>query len=229
MWIPAQVRLGQVRPRLGQTSEMINRSAQAIIEKAEPRLRALLSEERTKLSDSVNSGLPYAGLAAATFLASSYLVPKKDETARFVGYGISAALLGVGVWTAWKGITTPPPLPPAPTPEDPGIIGEVLSTLVDPTSRKLAAAIVAEAEPRVRKIMAESGQKLSDVTSSVIPWWALAAATCIGSMFLIPESMPAGKAAAYAASAGSFLFGIHQAAETLEAPVDPVQEGTVTP
>ena len=76
--------------------------AQAIVREAEPKVRALVDDERAKLGSAVESSLPYLGASALTFLATAYFVPDNMNGWKVAGYMTSVAGLLIG---AWRGLS----------------------------------------------------------------------------------------------------------------------------
>lgn len=68
-------------------------AARSLVREAEPAVRAIVDDERRRLSEAATGAAPYAGLAAAAFLATAYFVPDRRPAAKALGYGASAGLL----------------------------------------------------------------------------------------------------------------------------------------
>lgn len=75
-------------------------AARALVVESEPRLRAILDEERARASSAVKAALPFGVGSLAVFLATAFLVKPGDKTMKTAGYSASALLLGAGAWTA---------------------------------------------------------------------------------------------------------------------------------
>jgi len=76
--------------------------AQAIVREAEPKVRALVDDERAKIGSAVENSLPYLGISAAAFLATAYFVPDGKNSWKAAGYMSSVAALLIG---AWRGLS----------------------------------------------------------------------------------------------------------------------------
>lgn len=76
------------------------RAAKAVVDQAEPRLRAILEEERVRIATAVQAGVPFWVGGLAALLATLFLVPEKDTTWKALGYSGSALLAGAGSWLA---------------------------------------------------------------------------------------------------------------------------------
>jgi hypothetical protein len=83
---------------------VVQKAAQALVAEAEPRVRAIVDEERARLAGAAMKGLPFALGALAVFLTTSFLVRDENRIAKAVGYSGSALLLGAGAWTTLSGI-----------------------------------------------------------------------------------------------------------------------------
>jgi hypothetical protein len=210
-WTPVPYRPALGGPKLAQTST-IDKTAKSVVAAAEPRLREVIGEERARLANAVLIALPYAGISVVTSLATSYLIPSASKNAKIVGYGLSIATLGVGVWQAVEALAKVEKVAVAP-PAGSGTVQDILSSLTDSASQQFAAAIVAAAEPRVRQIIEEERTRASDVVQTLVVWEAAAIAAFLGTSYLVPEDVPALKAGGYLVSAGSALLGMYQAAE----------------
>lgn len=76
--------------------------AQVVVSEAEPKVRAIIDEEKARLNEAFLSVLPFAGLSAGGFLATAFLVPEHKRGWKFGGYLTSTAALLLGLW---KGLT----------------------------------------------------------------------------------------------------------------------------
>ena len=73
---------------------MVQGLARAVVAEAEPKVRALVSDERARLGTAGEAALPWGALAAAAFFATMYLVPSDLPAAKMAGYtGTAAALI----------------------------------------------------------------------------------------------------------------------------------------
>lgn len=195
--------------RLGQISQsVVNQAARSVVVEAEPRLRAVIRDERQQFADAGKSALPFLALSAAGFVGTSFFV--KSTKGRLLGYGASALMLGVGLWTAFDIYAgSGEPTPPAEAGVDIPFVGDV--------GRQLARSVVAEAEPAIRGIVQDERKILSEAAGSTLPWFAGATASLVGTAFLVPEDIKWGKAVGYTTSALLALFGVYQGLETTAA------------
>jgi len=74
--------------------------AKSVVAEAEPRVREIVRDEKLHLAEAAKTGLPWAGLSTAAFLATAFLVPDSNPVAKMAGYGAAAALLIGGAWGA---------------------------------------------------------------------------------------------------------------------------------
>lgn len=76
----------------------IQQASQAIVTAAEPKVRALVDEERRKLADSALTALPFVVASLGAFLSTLFLVEPENKSVKAVGYAGSTLLLGAGAW-----------------------------------------------------------------------------------------------------------------------------------
>jgi len=191
--------------RLGQSDSLLREVARNVVAEADPRVRDIISEERTRVAQAAKLGLPFAALSGLAFLGTTYAVPVEARSARVVGYAASAGFLGLSLWLAVDRLADVRPEPAGPGGGGP--TGGLLTAVAQPLASQLAQAVVSEAEPRVRAIVADEKAKLSSAGKAVLPWAAAGAAALAGTMFLVPDKLKIGKAAGYAAGALLVLIG----------------------
>lgn len=75
-------------------------AARALVVESEPRLRAILDDERARLGHALKAALPFGVGSLAVLLATVFLVDPANKTLKAAGYSTSALLLGGGAWTA---------------------------------------------------------------------------------------------------------------------------------
>jgi len=90
---PTQAPAGAVPPLVAQ-------AAQAIVDSADPKIRAIVQEERSRAAAAAEAGLPLAGAGALALLLSATLVPADSEMLKVLGYAGSIVLLTAGAWVA---------------------------------------------------------------------------------------------------------------------------------
>lgn len=182
--------LGIARPRLGQFGGLTDSLAKSIVDQAEPATRRVIRDERNRLAEALIGGIPFAAIAAIGGVATLYLVSPESKSAKFVGYSMSAAALGLGAWWSFSRLTetsTPPPPPGS------GIASDVATTA--------ALAIVTQAEPKIRQIVEEERSRISEAAQIGIPFWGVAALGVAVTAFLVKDDAPAMKVVGYGASA----------------------------
>ncbi len=81
---------------------MVQGLAQAVVAEAEPKVRALVSDERARLGSAGEAALPAAALAAAGFFATMYLIPSNLPAAKMAGYTVTAT---AGLFSVWKALS----------------------------------------------------------------------------------------------------------------------------
>lgn len=75
-------------------------AAQAIVKEADPKIRALVDEERARLAAAGKIFVPFAVGSLATLLATFFMVGDEKPGMKALGYTGGAALAGVGAWLA---------------------------------------------------------------------------------------------------------------------------------
>jgi hypothetical protein len=82
----------------GTVDSITQNAAKAIVAEAEPRIRAIVDDERARLAAAGKAAVPFMVGSVATFLATWLLVSDQKNVMKAAGYAGSAALLGAGVW-----------------------------------------------------------------------------------------------------------------------------------
>lgn len=77
---------------------VVQDAAAKIVREAEPKIRALVDEEKARAVEAAKAGLPLAIGALAAFLSTIFLVDEKKTTLKVLGLSGSAALLGASAW-----------------------------------------------------------------------------------------------------------------------------------
>lgn len=93
---------GAPQPETGPSAfDPVARSAaRALVVEAEPRLRAILDDERVRFGAALKAALPFGIGSLAVLLATTFLVESNAKAIKAAGYSASALLLGAGAWTA---------------------------------------------------------------------------------------------------------------------------------
>lgn len=207
MWHPAPLRLGYLGrpalrgPRLGQSSAIINQAASAVVSQAEPRVRAIVAEERSRLANATIQSLPFLGGSLTAFLAAQYLVPENKRLLKGIGYVASAGIFTVGAWKALQELSSSEAPPPASS-------GGGLLAIFGDTARQMAQVVVTEAEPKVRAIIDDEKAKLAEAGLATLPFLGVSAAGFIATAILIPADDKKLKFGGYMASTAALLAGL---------------------
>lgn len=87
-------------PKSGPTAAdpYIQQASQAIVTAAEPKIRALVDDERRKLADAGMMALPFVVASLGAFLSTMFLVDPENKGTKAIGYAGSTLLLGAGAW-----------------------------------------------------------------------------------------------------------------------------------
>lgn len=214
MWRPAALRLGYVGrpalrgPHLGQSNSVISEAAQAVVAQAEPRVRAIVAEERSRLANAAIQGLPFMGGALTAFLATQYLLPQKNRFVKGLGYVASAGLFTVGAWNIFRTVSGPESAP-ATSPSG-SSSGGFITNLFGETAKEMAQEIVVEAEPKVRSIIDDEKAKLAEAGLSMLPLLGVSAAGFLATAFLIPDERKSWKFGGYMGSTAALLASFWQ-------------------
>ncbi len=185
----------RLRSRLGQAdlfSGLTSGLAKSIVAEAEPATRRVIKEERTKFAEAVIGGIPWASASAIAALATYYLVKPEPKYAKFLGYGTSAALLGIGSMKTISDLHEPAPSEAAAAAKVPGS--------VESATAKAATALVNEAEPKVRAIVSDERARLAQAAQAGLPLVAVGALSMIGTLLIISPEQPLYKMLGYTAS-----------------------------
>jgi hypothetical protein len=73
-------------------------AAQAIVQEAEPKIKAIVDEERARIADSLLAALPFWTGAGAAFIGAFFLVPPDAPVAKAAAYGAATLLWAMGAW-----------------------------------------------------------------------------------------------------------------------------------
>jgi hypothetical protein len=84
----------------GPAPAVVVQAAQAIVDSADPKIRQIVQEERSRISAAAEAGLPYAAGGALALLASATLIPPDESLWKLAGYIGSIGLLSLGAYVA---------------------------------------------------------------------------------------------------------------------------------
>jgi hypothetical protein len=76
----------------------VQQASQAIVTAAEPRVRAIVDEEKRNIAEAGKVALPFGIAAIAAFLSTFFLVEPEKKLVKAAGYAGTALLLGAGIW-----------------------------------------------------------------------------------------------------------------------------------
>jgi len=76
----------------------VQQASQAIVTAAEPKVRAIVDDERRKLAEAGIMALPFAIASLGAFLSTMFLMDPENKGTKAIGYAGSALLLGAGAW-----------------------------------------------------------------------------------------------------------------------------------
>lgn len=194
--------------RMGQLPQsVVNQAAQSVVAQAEPRVRALIAEERERVADAGNAALPFVAVAGAGFFATSFWAEKPKL--KIAGYVASAAALGFGLWRGFT-VLKGEPAPPPPS-------GEPSLPFVSDAANQMARAVVSEAMPVIRELADEERARASDALIATLPFMAIGGALTALTIFGVPKEQSSLKVAGFTASTGAYLIGAWQGLRALAA------------
>ncbi len=181
--VPKGPVLGQLDFKSGLTQDI----ALQIVSAADQPTRAIIRDERNRLSEGLIGGLPFAALSGLAAVGTFYLVPEDSHLAKFAGYAVSLASLGIGgIWTFSK-ITSQAP-PAAPSGPAPAVVQQTAQTIVD------------AAEPKIRQIVEEERARIASAAQTALPFAGAAGIGAIATAVFVPNEDPAYKVIGYSAS-----------------------------
>lgn len=183
------------------SSSVVNQAAREVVAAADPRVRQIIAEERERVARALAESFSFGGIGVLAALGTRYYVP--SGTGQALGYGAAVILGGVAAWRLWSGLRAPP----AP-PEDPD--GSTLIRFVEPVVNQFATAVVREAEPRIRAIVEDEKAKFEEAAKVAVPAVAGAAASYLGTSYLVPDRMKLGKVAGYGLAATLLFYSIYR-------------------
>lgn len=188
------------RHRLGQVNQSVLEDvARNLVVVAEPRVRAIVAEERTRLAEAVKAGLPFVGFSIVSFLTTQYFIPSDADKAKIVGYVASGVALAAGVW--WTASTLADAAALQQPIQSQGGASNLITQLTAGIATQMAQAVVKEAEPKVRQIVDEEKSKIAVAGIAAAPWGVGSAIAAAGTAFLVPEDSALAKVGGYSLSA----------------------------
>lgn len=183
--------------RLGQTwsdfaGGLTSGVAKDLVRAAEGPVRQMIQEERHNFASAVISGLPFFGLGTILYIGTRYFVPDDRSKAKGVGYLAAAAAATVGGWYTASEIRGA-----APSQNDATAQPGAQSAIAE----NAAKAIVAEAEPKIRKIVDEERARIASAGQAGLPFAIGSIATFLATWLLVSDKNNSMKALGYTGSA----------------------------
>lgn len=180
--------LGQLE---GLTGGLTSGFAKQIVSEAEPVIRKLVREERTRYAQALIGAIPFGVISALAYVATKYLVPESAGMAKVIGYGTSAAAAAGGAWWTVSNLTEEVQ---APTPTKTG------PTAADPYIQQASQAIVSAAEPKIRALVDDERRRIADAGITALPFAVAALGAFLSTLFLVDADNTKVKAVGYAGS-----------------------------
>ncbi len=190
-------------PRLGQLDSLLLKGgltqdiAGAIVAAAEAPTRAIIRDERNRLSQALIGALPFGSVSGLAAIGTWYLIPPESKGAKFAGYAISLTSLGIGGLVTYSRLTEAVPASQPPT------------TPASPVVQQAAQSIVDASAPKVKALVDEERARISEAAMAGLPYAAGGALALVGSLALIPDESPMFKMIGLVSSVGLFTLGAY--------------------
>jgi hypothetical protein len=84
----------------GTVADAAQTAAKAIVAHAEPKIRLIVEEERSRIAEAIQAGVPFWGASAIGVAATAFLVHDTAPVMKVAGYGASALIAALGAWLA---------------------------------------------------------------------------------------------------------------------------------
>lgn len=197
--------LGQLE---GLTGGLTSGFAKQIVSEAEPVIRKLVREERTRYAQALIGAIPFGVISVLAYVGTKYLVPESAGIAKVAGYGTAAAAAAGGAWWTVSNLTEEVQAP-APAKTGP--------TAADPYIQQASQAIVSAAEPKIRALVDDERQRIAEAGITALPFAVGAMGAFLCTLFLVDPDNTKVKAVGYAGStlllgAGAY-FGLQKELE----------------
>ena len=92
--------LPQVQTKSSSLDPYIQTASQQLVAQADPKVRAIIEEERIRLSSALEAGLPWAAGSALSAVATAFLIPGNLEVLKVLGWLVTIALSTYGSWVS---------------------------------------------------------------------------------------------------------------------------------
>lgn len=90
----------QSTPPSGSVPAVVTQTAEAIVDAAQPKIVAIVDEERTRISQAAQAGLPYYAAAALAAIASALFIPEDKVYLKAAGYSGAIGIGTLGTYVA---------------------------------------------------------------------------------------------------------------------------------
>ncbi len=87
-------------PTGGSVPPLVAEAARSIVDNADPKIRAIVQEERSRAAAAAEVGLPFAAGGALGFLLSATMVPAESPLLKVLAYAGSIGLMALGAYVA---------------------------------------------------------------------------------------------------------------------------------
>jgi hypothetical protein len=89
-------------PAGGPVPPLVAEAARAIVDNADPKIRAIVDEERSRIAAAAEAGLPFAAGGAIGLLLSATMVPSERPLYKVLAYSGSIGLMALGAFVALR-------------------------------------------------------------------------------------------------------------------------------
>jgi hypothetical protein len=87
-------------PTSGSFKSASDQAAASLVAAAEPKVRAIVAEERERISSAGHAGLPLGALGALALIATAFMVDEKRPWFKALGYAGAVGLGAAGAWVS---------------------------------------------------------------------------------------------------------------------------------
>lgn len=181
--------LGQLE---GLTGGLTSGFAKQIVSEAEPVIRKLVREERSRYAQALIGAIPFGVISALAFVGTKFLVPEDAGVAKMIGYGTAAVSAAGGAWWTVSNLNEEIQAPPPTSKTGP--------TAADPYIQQASQAIVSAAEPKIRALVDDERRRIADAGMTALPFAVGALGAFLSTLFLVDADNTKVKAVGYAGS-----------------------------
>jgi len=162
------------------TSKLTDSTARSLVDAAFPKVQAILEQERNRLVNSLTMGIPFGAASAITATLTYYYAQTNAQKA--IGYSLAAAIAGGGGIAVLLGLKSQ---------DQNQVQTQTKSSSLDPYIEAAAQTLIAQADPKVRAIIAEERTRVTSSLQTALPWGVGGALAALATVFAIPDGLDA--------------------------------------